>query len=1036
VATNLNILSVNEIKLFDSPPEFNSHQRIINFAPAKWAENIMNDMRSDENKLIFCILLGYFKFSKKFYTPVKFHKKDIIYVSSKFNLKIDNEKIINFKRYTLTRYYEIILKNLGIRPFTKTIKNQMFIEAKELVKKMYKPKNIFISMLEPLILKNIEVPNYNIFAEIITAAFNDYEKELLLIADKKLTLIDKALLDNLLKIDEKYYSDNNDVMSEKDSKVKRYKITRLKKINYSTKPNKIKENIANMIIFKNLFYCLSGTIKDLNLSNETIKYYAYWTSKTDVFSINRKEESKIYLALICFLIHQYFTLQDTLIDSLLNSVNTIINSAIKDDKEKYFVNRKEREMKTLEIIDIAEKSFNFTKYIKKITFDPVLGDHEKIEKIKLVLEMEEKSYLKIENNFKIIKTETKKKRVKSEYYQILEEKYRKLQNRVSNIIKNISFNENSLNKNLIKAIKYFKSRNGDVNHDAPIEFLEDELKDEIIDNEGKFRPKLYKMFLFENIAEAINTGSLSLLNSYRFRDVNSYMIDETFLKENKDELIEKAGLQDFVDVKKVLANLVETTKNQYKKTNKNILLGHNHHIEFRAGNNYVLNTPKVEKEESNSVSGLFENHKNISLLEVLSVINENISFTDSLEHPTVKYMKERPLASSFIAAIIGYGCNIGNGRMAKISKNIKESELETISDWYLSLENIQTANNKILALMNKLDLPNILKKDKKITHTSSDGQKFGVGVDSHLAHYSYKYLGLGKVVTAYTFIDDRHFLFHSTVISSTDREAAYVIDGLMNNDVVKSDIHSTDTHGYTEAIFGATHGFGFSYAPRIKNFRDQKLYCFTAEEKKEYEKKGYKILPNAQNYINLKLIEDNWEEVLRFLISINLKYTDASQIFKRLSSYGKKHKLYRALQEFGKIIKTIFLLRYIDELELRQMIEKQLNKVENSNKFAKAVFFGNNQEFQYGSKEEQDKADSCKRLIENSIICWNYLYLSHLISKTNGENNKKGILKVIKNGSVVVWQHINLYGEYDFSENNLKDSVGFNINEILELNFA
>ena len=160
----------------------------------------MNDMRSDENKLIFCILLGYFKFSKKFYTPVKFHKKDIIYVSSKFNLKIDNEKIINFKRYTLTRYYEIILKNLGIRPFTKTIKNQMFIEAKELVKKMYKPKNIFISMLEPLILKNIEVPNYNIFAEIITAAFNDYEKELLLIADKKLTLIDKALLDNLLKI--------------------------------------------------------------------------------------------------------------------------------------------------------------------------------------------------------------------------------------------------------------------------------------------------------------------------------------------------------------------------------------------------------------------------------------------------------------------------------------------------------------------------------------------------------------------------------------------------------------------------------------------------------------------------------------------------------------------------------------------------------------------------------------------------------------------------------------------------------------------
>jgi TnpA family transposase len=42
-------------------------------------------------------------------------------------------------------------------------------------------------------------------------------------------------------------------------------------------------------------------------------------------------------------------------------------------------------------------------------------------------------------------------------------------------------------------------------------------------------------------------------------------------------------------------------------------------------------------------------------------------------------------------------------------------------------------------------------------------------------------------------------LFHSTVISAAERESAYVIDGLMHNDVVKSDVHSTDTHGYKVA---------------------------------------------------------------------------------------------------------------------------------------------------------------------------------------------------------------------------------------------
>ena len=79
---------------------------------------------------------------------------------------------------------------------------------------------------------------------------------------------------------------------------------------------------------------------------------------------------------------------------------------------------------------------------------------------------------------------------------------------------------------------------------------------------------------------------------------------------------------------------------------------------------------------------------------------------------------------------------------------------------------------------------------------------------------------------------------------------------------------------------------------------------------------------------------------------------DANQLFKRLNSYSRQHPLYKAIKEFGKIIKTIFLLQYIDDLKLRQSIEKQLNKVENSNKFSDAIFFANNQEFQVESQEE------------------------------------------------------------------------------------
>jgi TnpA family transposase len=82
------------------------------------------------------------------------------------------------------------------------------------------------------------------------------------------------------------------------------------------------------------------------------------------------------------------------------------------------------------------------------------------------------------------------------------------------------------------------------------------------------------------------------------------------------------------------------------------------------------------------------------------------------------------------------------------------------------------------------------------------------------------------------------------------------------------------------------------------------------------------------------------------------------------------------MKEFGKIIKSLFLLKYIDDVELRQAIQGQLSKQENSNQFGKAVFHGNNQKFRQSSKEEQLIAEGCKRLIENAIIYWNYAYLS------------------------------------------------------------
>ncbi len=37
----------------------------------------------------------------------------------------------------------------------------------------------------------------------------------------------------------------------------------------------------------------------------------------------------------------------------------------------------------------------------------------------------------------------------------------------------------------------------------------------------------------------------------------------------------------------------------------------------------------------------------------------------------------------------------------------------------------------------------------------------------------------------------------------------------------------------------------------------------------------------------------------------------------------------------------------------------------------------------------------------------------------------------IVNGSIALWRHLNLHGEIDFSDEKLKDSVGFDLSKIL-----
>lgn len=178
------------------------------------------------------------------------------------------------------------------------------------------------------------------------------------------------------------------------------------------------------------------------------------------------------------------------------------------------------------------------------------------------------------------------------------------------------------------------------------------------------------------------------------------------------------------------------------------------------------------------------------------------------------------------------------------------------------------------------------------------------------------------------------------------------------------------------------------------------------------------------------VVARQWDRILRLVVSIKLKHTLASLVMKRLNSYALQNPLYQALKELGKVVRTDFLLRYMDDEQMRHRTHRQQEKIESAHALSQAVSYGNNGVLQYANQEELLTMQGCKRLIENSVICWNYLYLSRLlVNATKAE--RAVVLEMLPHASPVAWQHINFQGEFNFEEDLGRDPLEASLLDIL-----
>jgi TnpA family transposase len=356
--------------------------------------------------------------------------------------------------------------------------------------------------------------------------------------------------------------------------------------------------------------------------------------------------------------------------------------------------------------------------------------------------------------------------------------------------------------------------------------------------------------------------------------------------------------------------------------------------------------------------------------------------------------------------ITAQATNIGLYAMGQCNYGITASVLRDTSERYITPGNIHDANALLIKCHRSYPISRVHGEGR---YSSSDGQRFAIEASFMEAAYYPRYYGYyEKAISVYTHISDQYSVFNTKVISCSAREATYVLDGLLlNNTEINPEFHCTDTHGYTDHIFALCYLLGFSFQPRLKDLPHQALYKMDKKDK-------YELINDLfTGAADIQLIKEEWDTIVRVVASLKNGLAPAHVIIQRLANRGDK--VAKALQALGRVIKTIYILRYVCDPELRRHVHLQLNRGESRHSLAKVIFFDNRGVFKTSDYEEIMNKASCLSLVSNAVLVWNTHHTQQIVDRMRREGYKVED-DMLARISPLSLKNIITHGMYDFVE--------------------
>lgn len=516
---------------------------------------------------------------------------------------------------------------------------------------------------------------------------------------------------------------------------------------------------------------------------------------------------------------------------------------------------------------------------------------------------------------------------------------------------------------------------------------------------GWIHRKYFELAVLAQVKDELKSGDLYIPHGERYDDYREQLVDEATFAQELDAYGEVSGIatdaSDFVQgLRTELTTLADAVDARFPD---------NLHASVVDGRLVLrrLQGAQVTQAIAAVDSAITERLPPTSIVDVLVDTTRWLDLHVHFRPIAGTDARVDDLLRRVITTLFCYGCNLGPTQTARSVKGFSRRQISWLNLKYVTDETLDKAIVEVINLYNKFELPGYWGSGKS---ASADGTKWSVYEQNLLSEYHIRYGGYGGI--GYYHVSDKYIALFSHFIPCGVHEAVYILDGLLAN---RSDIQPDIVHGDTQAqsfpVFGLAHLLGINLMPRIRNIKD--LVFSRPEPGRAYEN----IQALFGDSIDWKLIETHLHDMLRVAISIKVGKITASTILRRLGTYSRKNKLYWAFRELGKAVRTLFLLRYIDDVEVRKTIHAATNKSEEFNGFVKWAFFGGEGIIAENVQHEQRKIVRYNQLVANLVILHNVEQMTRVLAelRQDGANISPEVLAGL---SPYRTSHINRFGDY------------------------